>query len=107
MITGFFTQTILIQARTSSKDAMGQRIPIYTTRSTITGLINVLSARDQYVSSQRSITADFAMYCPSSTVINVNDRVVCDSVNYDVVYVYNPLAKGISLFLKVYLKSVS
>lgn len=98
------THTIEIQSSSSTADSTGQRIKGWSTTTTVKGLINALSGRDQYTSAKRSITADYALYVPATTSINESQRVVCEGHTYDVVFVSNPMQ--MSMFIKAYLREI-
>ena len=103
-VTGFMTHTIVIQVSSVVKDETNQRQKTWATESTVKGLINALSGRDQYTSARRSIWADYALYVPTSTTITENNLVVCEGRTYEVVFVSDPMQ--MKMFTKVYLKEL-
>ena len=63
---------------------------------------NPISRDEMYRAKRRNIISTHIFYCGNATDVDEKDHVVVGGDTYSVVFVSNPMSKGV--FLKVYLR---
>lgn len=96
-----------LQTKTATKNEIGESIPTWVTRHTLTGFLDLASGESRYTTyntkmqeSTHIFICDFVSI--ASDVQPENSRMVINSKNYDVMLIDNPME--LNAHLEIYLK---
>ena len=87
MINDFYTQSILIQSKTTASNAIGGQIETWSTKATIDGYIDDIGGQKQEIAAQYTDKATHILMCSAGSDIDLFDRVYFNSETYRILHV--------------------
>ena len=91
-INGFLIQTVAIQSQSTVADGGGGDTVSWTTSSSVAGLISSLNGKEMMEMAKINPLINGKVYLIKGSVVTNENRLLINSLHYDVVYVKNPIS---------------